>query len=143
MSIARSRPLLVAAVALAMAGCGGGPNRPSASPVALPSSATALPTFSATQFRELLTTLKGKPVVVNVWASWCSPCTREAPSLAQVSAQYAGSVQFLGVAVVVRPTLDRRLGETIELPGLRRGLLAPWIVLPRLRRLLGLLVSPE
>ena len=34
----------------------------SAFALALPSSATALPTFSATQFRELLTTLKGKPV---------------------------------------------------------------------------------
>jgi cytochrome c biogenesis protein CcmG, thiol:disulfide interchange protein DsbE len=99
MSLVRSRPLLVAAVALALAGCWGASNGPSPSPVALPSSATTLPTFSATQFRELLTTLKGKPVVVNVWASWCGPCTREAPSLAQVSAQYAGSVQFLGVDI--------------------------------------------
>jgi len=99
MPLVRSRPLLVAAVALALAACTGKPKGPSASPVALPSSATALPTFSATQFRGLLTTLKGKPVVVNVWASWCGPCTREAPSLAQVSAQYAGRVQFLGVDI--------------------------------------------
>ena len=99
MPLVRSRPLLVAAVALALAGCTGGPKGPSAPPVVLPSSATALPTFSPTQFRELLTTLKGKPVVVNVWASWCGPCTREAPSLAQVSAQYAGRVQFLGVDI--------------------------------------------
>jgi cytochrome c biogenesis protein CcmG, thiol:disulfide interchange protein DsbE len=99
MQLVRSRLVLVAAVALALAGCGGGSKGSSASPVALPSSATAMPTFSANQFRELLTTLKGKPVVVNVWASWCGPCTKEAPSLAQVSAQYAGRVQFLGVDI--------------------------------------------
>ncbi len=91
--------LLLPVVALVLAACAGGPNGPSASPVSLPSSASALPTFTPRQFHELLTTLQGKPVVVNVWASWCGPCAREAPSLAQVSAQYAGRVQFIGVDI--------------------------------------------
>lgn len=99
MALVRSRPLMIAVVALALAGCTNTPKGQSASPVTLPSSATALPTFNPTQFHELLSSLKGKPVVVNVWASWCGPCTREAPSLAQASAQYAGRVQFLGVDI--------------------------------------------
>lgn len=44
---------------------------------------------------------RGKPVVLNVWASWCSPCRAEAPTLQALHEKYgeAGSdqVQFLGV----------------------------------------------
>ena len=102
MTVVRSRALLVAVVAVAalvLTGCSGGRPGVGSTPVALPSTASALPLFTPTQFRELLATLKGKPVVLNVWASWCGPCTREAPSLAQVSAQYAGRVQFIGVDI--------------------------------------------
>ena len=28
-----------------------------------------------------VTTLRGKPVVLNVWGSWCPPCRKEAPAL--------------------------------------------------------------
>ena len=95
----RSRVLIAAVAVLVLAACSAGGHGKSPSPVALPTSASALPVFTPAQFHELLAMLKGKPVVVNVWASWCGPCTREAPSLAQVSAQYAGRVQFLGVDI--------------------------------------------
>lgn len=43
----------------------------------------------------------GRPIVLNVWASWCSPCRAEAPTLQALHEKYgeAGSdqVQFLGV----------------------------------------------
>lgn len=38
----------------------------------------------------------GKPMVLNVWASWCSPCRAEAPTLQALSEKYP-QVQFLGV----------------------------------------------
>lgn len=65
----------------------------------LPTSPTALPHFDLATFRELLVQLRGAPVVVNVWASWCGPCAVEAPELAAVAAEYEGRVQFVGVDI--------------------------------------------
>lgn len=41
--------------------------------------------------------LTGKPTVLNVWASWCPPCTEELPALAEFSTEYGDQVRVLGV----------------------------------------------
>jgi cytochrome oxidase Cu insertion factor (SCO1/SenC/PrrC family)/thiol-disulfide isomerase/thioredoxin len=53
----------------------------------------------APAFREHLATLRGRPVVVNEWASWCPPCRDEMPLLSAASARYAGRVAFIGLNV--------------------------------------------
>ena len=45
-----------------------------------------------------LASLRGRPVVVNFWASWCVPCKGEAKMLEQAWQQYRGKgVVFLGI----------------------------------------------
>jgi cytochrome c biogenesis protein CcmG/thiol:disulfide interchange protein DsbE len=43
--------------------------------------------------------LRGYPVVMNFWASWCVPCKAEAPRLVASARRHAGRVVFLGVDV--------------------------------------------
>src|SRR5206468_1607556 len=87
----------VVAFGLVATACsGGGSSTTATSPSAtgggslLPSRADALLTFDPSMFRQLLGQLEGKPVVVNVWASWCGPCTAEAPHLAAISRETKG-----------------------------------------------------
>ena len=54
----------------------------------------------------------GRPLLINVWASWCGPCIEEMPELQRFSAQQgADGVQVVGIALddlaAVRSFLDR------------------------------------
>jgi len=47
-----------------------------------------------------LSLLKGHPIVVNFWASWCGPCVEEMPELSQIQREYAKKgIQFVGLGV--------------------------------------------
>jgi cytochrome c biogenesis protein CcmG/thiol:disulfide interchange protein DsbE len=50
------------------------------------------------EFGGILVGLRGTPVVVNVWASWCPPCRAEMPLLERAADEFDGRVVFLGVA---------------------------------------------
>jgi len=41
--------------------------------------------------------LRGRPLVLNVWASWCVPCRKEMPAFQSVYLRARGTVGFLGV----------------------------------------------
>lgn len=48
-------------------------------------------------FQERIRALRGFPIVVNVWASWCEPCRAEFGVLQKLSARFGRRVAFLGV----------------------------------------------
>ena len=68
---------------------------------------------------------RGKPILVNFWATWCTPCVDELPSLQAL--QEAGQSQWTVMWVNVKETpqkVQRYLGQTgMNIPTLmdRRG----------------------
>jgi thiol-disulfide isomerase/thioredoxin len=59
-------------------------------------------------FRARLRELRGHPVVINKWASWCGPCRAELPILQDVATERGKEIAFVGVnARDKRPAAER------------------------------------
>lgn len=54
---------------------------------------------------------RGRPVVVNFFASWCAPCKRELPAFARLSRQLGDRVAFVGIDHQDSRRLARQLLE--------------------------------
>lgn len=121
MTTARHRPLAAALLAAALlAGCGttSGSADGSSRYVAGDGSTTVLaiadreaaPTVSGTTLEGSpldLADLRGKVVVVNMWASWCGPCRGEAGTLEKVYAETkAKGVEFVGIVSGSKDSVD-------------------------------------
>lgn len=61
----------------------------------------AAPAFAFTGPDGKQTTLAdftGKPLLVNLWATWCVPCIKELPSLDALAGETAGKLQILAIS---------------------------------------------
>ena len=58
-----------------------------------------LPDVRAARPRVVLAALRGKPVLVNFWATWCTPCREEMPLLSAAHKRLGGKVAIVGVDV--------------------------------------------
>jgi len=113
---ARFRPLLVlaalATAAFLYSGCGSSDEEGSGNPppnyakalagapaplASLYEQANELLPGGTDAYEKRIAELRGYPVVVNVWASWCGPCRFEFPVLQRLSARYGKEVAFIGV----------------------------------------------
>jgi thiol-disulfide isomerase/thioredoxin len=81
---------------LALAGCGSSDGGDSAAE-APRGSADQLLDGGVPVYRAKLRELRGRPVVVNKWASWCPPCRAEFPYFRNQARKLSGKVAFLGV----------------------------------------------
>jgi thiol-disulfide isomerase/thioredoxin len=53
----------------------------------------------------VLSKLKGKPIVLNFWATWCPPCRAETPALVAAHKQWGDEITIVGVDVLESPQL--------------------------------------
>lgn len=62
-----------------------------------------------------LSDLRGTPILLNVWASWCPPCIAEMPLLAEAARVHADELIVLGVDVEDAPGPALSLAAELDL----------------------------
>ena len=110
-AVAHGRSLVVAGLAITLAGCGSivRSAAPSTANVdaalagspaplrALHGQADDLLGGGPVAFTARLRALRGFPIIVNKWASWCPACESEFPQFQRVSVEFGKRVAFLGL----------------------------------------------
>lgn len=73
-----------------------------------------------------LARFRGRPVLVNLWATWCAPCVAELPQLDALAAQNAGKRNGLVVAAISQDsTPPEKVVAFLKSKGIRS--LHPWV----------------
>ncbi len=112
----RTLALLLAAALLAVSGCAGLGEQ--SGTVALTPAADRAPAPAVTApaldgGRPItLAAFRGRPVLLNFWASWCEPCQKEMPALVAFSKEHPG-LSVVGLAVNDRPAYSRRFARKV------------------------------
>ncbi|MEP7221508.1 MAG: TlpA disulfide reductase family protein [Novosphingobium sp.] len=83
-------------------------------------------TFSDPAGRKLsLASLKGKPLLVNLWATWCAPCVAELPMLDAIASAGATSGMVKVIAVSQDTGKPGEVGDFLKSHGIKT--LEPWL----------------
>ena len=67
----------------------------------------ATPILDAAGHITTLAALKGRPMIVNMWATWCAPCRKEMPALAKLQAAYGDKVLIVPVSMDKPPQREQ------------------------------------
>ena len=118
----------VAGVGAAAVGAGLALRRPPVAPMAAVSPAATA--FWAARFEQpgggqlVAATLRGQPLLLNFWATWCAPCVKELPELAQFGREFkAKGWQVVGLAVDAQAPVQEFLKKiSIDFPMALAGL---------------------
>lgn len=113
------RAALILVMMAGMIGCGGEKQQATTqSPVVMTEGSPARDfTLKTAEGKTVtLSGLRGKPVVINFWASWCPPCRKEMPVLKNAAGTYEGKVQFVGVNLQDSQTAFSEALEEFGLP---------------------------
>ncbi|WP_227496454.1 TlpA disulfide reductase family protein [Massilia litorea] len=111
------RPLLGAALAGILVWAGTGLAIQASQPASSPLPELAFRRLDGSAVR--LAEFKGKPVVLNLWATWCPPCRREMPAMAAAQAA-SPDVAFVFVNAGEEPDTVRRYlaAQGLSMPNL-------------------------
>ena len=68
------------------------------------------PSFSLVDVRTnqqvSLASLRGKPVFINFWGTWCPPCRYEMPAMQQFYDKHRGQVEVVGISMAPRDSTE-------------------------------------
>ena len=114
------RAIALVVVVLALAACTRGGGTPADEGTGVRAVDEPLPTLSGSSLDGQAVSTKdflGKVLVVNAWASWCTPCQLEQPELVDVAKRYESrGVRFLGIDHMDQDAAAKAWVESYQVP---------------------------
>jgi thiol-disulfide isomerase/thioredoxin len=61
------------------------------------------------QLKKIISKREGKPILINLWATWCEPCREEMPDLVKFAEKYKSKVDIIGISVDYPDEIDSKI----------------------------------
>jgi len=65
--------------------------------------------ISTGELKSLITSRNGKPLLINVWATWCAPCREEFPDLVKIAENFGDKIDVVGISVDFPEEIDSKI----------------------------------
>jgi thiol-disulfide isomerase/thioredoxin len=65
--------------------------------------------ISTAELEKLIKERNGKPLLINVWATWCAPCREEFPDLVKIAENFGDKIDVVGISVDFPEEIDSKV----------------------------------
>lgn len=65
--------------------------------------------ISIDELKEFIENRDSKPLLINVWATWCAPCREEFPDLVKIANEYNDQIDVVGISVDFPEEIDSKI----------------------------------
>ncbi len=65
--------------------------------------------ISVEDLKEVIKNRNGKPLLINVWATWCAPCREEFPDLVKIAEVYKEKIDVIAISVDFPEEIDSKI----------------------------------
>jgi thiol-disulfide isomerase/thioredoxin len=65
--------------------------------------------ISIEELKEFIKNRDGKPLLINVWATWCAPCREEFPDLVKIANEFNDQIDVVGISVDFPEEIDSKI----------------------------------
>ena len=65
--------------------------------------------ISIDELEEFIKNRDSKPLLINVWATWCAPCREEFPDLVKIANEYYDQIDVVGISIDFPEEIDSKI----------------------------------
>jgi thiol-disulfide isomerase/thioredoxin len=82
--------------------------------IIIESEGVVVETITISELKDIVSNRQGKPLLINIWATWCAPCREEFPELIQLAINYKNKIDVIGISVDFPEEIDTKIIPFLE-----------------------------
>jgi thiol-disulfide isomerase/thioredoxin len=69
------------------------------------------------ELQKIISARNGKPLLLNVWATWCAPCVEEFPAIIELNKKYNNNLEVIALSVDMPSEIESRVVPFLKKQG--------------------------